>query len=79
MNTLFLTAVTGEMCLNYLHGIKFRYGSPFKLFRDQYTKATGEVLPNNKLTILKRVEEIYKINGKEPHKLLARALEKAKG
>lgn len=78
MNTLFLTAVTGEMCLNYLHGIKFPY-SPFKLFRDQYTKQTGEVLPNNKLAILKRVEEIYKINGKEPHKLLAIALEKAKG
>ena len=70
MNTLFLTAITGEMCLNYLNGITFKYGSPFKLFRDQYFIATGIQLSNNKLKTLKIVKEIYNLNGIRYHKLL---------
>lgn len=69
MNRLFLTAITGECCLMYLHGIRPRY-NPFTLLRETVERLTGEPLPRNREQCLIYLAHLHLDNCLELHTLL---------
>lgn len=73
MNKLFLTAITGECCLFYMHKIKPQGYNPFVLLRNTLEKE-GVKLPVNQLENLKYLHQLYVDNNFKPHRLLEKAL-----
>jgi len=73
MNRLFLTAVTGEICMYVMHGIKPPY-NPISLFV-QEAKKEGLVVKKGKLHALGALRRLYKDNNLKEHALLGKAIE----
>ena len=73
MNRLFLTAITGECCLMYLHGIKPRGYNPFVLLRTKMQEA-GISLPHKQKDVLSFLRQVFQDNGIKEHRLLSKCL-----
>jgi len=74
MNTLFLTAITGECCLVHLCNVWPPY-NPFVLLRKN-VEPMGVKLPKKRKAILEWLLKVYKDNHLEPHALLQKAIDK---
>lgn len=78
MNKLFLTAITGECCMFYLHGVKPRGYNPFALLRKVvYEKFKIKLSHHHKLVLL-WLRCQYANNGIKEHSLLTIALKTIK-
>lgn len=75
MNKLFLTAIIGEMCLDYNVGLKVGKYSPFKLFKQQAGKA-GLKIEGNKAKCILYAISIQQANKINPHPLTVKAINK---
>lgn len=77
MNRLFLVTITGECSLFYLHGLRPRHYNPFVLLRKVLLEKHDIKLPKNHENNLRYLEQLYKDNEMELHKVLVKALAKA--
>lgn len=73
MNRLFLTAITGEICLFVMYGIKPRY-NPLSLFRQECQKE-GLIVKKGNLHALGAIRRLYRDNEIPEHSMLAKAIE----
>ena len=77
MNRLFLTAITGEISLFVMHGIKNQGYNPLVLFRKEMAKE-GVIVKNSVMGTLLAVRQVYKDAELKEHALLEPAIQHQK-
>lgn len=76
MNTLFLTAIIGEMCMDYNVNLKNGRYSPFKLFKQQMEKSGAPVKGGRKPICILHAINLQQTNGLAVHPLAVKAIAK---
>ncbi len=73
MNALFLTAITGEICLYINHGIRPSKYNPITLFRQEMAKQ-GVKVKNTHEDVITQLLWIYHDNGIPRHTMLSKTI-----